>query len=462
MPLKVSDGMSAWIKDFKKSDAPQFKGKSEEERREMAIAAYLDAKRGPQKEAADDDTVRMIKANPRMKAKILRGLTPKARREIEKALKEARAPKMTYALVGSRDMKIYSIGSDERDLKLDRRSLEKRFKQPLKLARLKTAQSIGDKVDKSQIKENIEENKARQSADLAKAMAAFKKRGGKVKRVAPGKAAGYHGKDDPGADVHGMMDRPDTKRMPRKKVRSLRADVEEGMMKNMAIDLKDLNAAEFQKKYNMSKAIAQRKFGKPEDVKLDEAMREPNMRSVQAVMAPTKNAKEGVAAIMKAFKVDEKKAMKLLDAAIKDALGESIDETNLNELSIMTLNRYYKKALSAIHQSKKSHDASIMRGMDPSKDKATISKRAKGVNLAKSRAVKKIRGESVNEEMMFKVSVEGLPPMIMVGRSPGSIKGQLRKIVKQPSMIADVERMTKADVRKRYRDMAKGDGDEEA
>jgi len=195
MPLKVSDGISAWIKDFKKSDAPQFKGKSEEERREMAVAAYLDAKRGPQKESFE-----------------------------------------------------------------------------------------------------LEENKARQSADLAKAMAAFKKRGGKIKKVAPGKAAGYHGKDDPGKGVHGMMDRPDTKGMPRKKVKSLRAGVE----------------------------------------------------------------------------------------------------------------------------------------------------------------------ESVNEEMMFKVSVEGLPPMIMLGRSPGDIKGQLRKIVKQPSMITDVERMTKADVKKRYRDMAKGDGDEEA
>ena len=28
MPLKVSDGIGAWISDFKKSDAPQFKGKS--------------------------------------------------------------------------------------------------------------------------------------------------------------------------------------------------------------------------------------------------------------------------------------------------------------------------------------------------------------------------------------------------------------------------------------------------
>lgn len=29
-----------WIDDFQKSDAPQFKGKSQEKRREMAIAAF--------------------------------------------------------------------------------------------------------------------------------------------------------------------------------------------------------------------------------------------------------------------------------------------------------------------------------------------------------------------------------------------------------------------------------------
>ena len=77
------------------------------------------------------------------------------------------APKMKYALVGT-DMKIYSMGSDERDLRLDRRSLEKRFKDvaPLKIARLKTAQAIGDKVDKSQLKEEEEPNKP----DSAKAV----------------------------------------------------------------------------------------------------------------------------------------------------------------------------------------------------------------------------------------------------------------------------------------------------
>lgn len=49
MPLKVSDGIGAWIKDFKKSDAPQFKGKSAKERQAQAVAAYLSAKRGPLK-----------------------------------------------------------------------------------------------------------------------------------------------------------------------------------------------------------------------------------------------------------------------------------------------------------------------------------------------------------------------------------------------------------------------------
>ena len=43
MPLKVSDGIGAWIKDFKKSDAPQFKGKSKAKRTQMAIAAKLAA-----------------------------------------------------------------------------------------------------------------------------------------------------------------------------------------------------------------------------------------------------------------------------------------------------------------------------------------------------------------------------------------------------------------------------------
>jgi len=41
--LSKSDDMGDWVKDFYKSDAPQFKGKSKAKRRQMAIAAKLSA-----------------------------------------------------------------------------------------------------------------------------------------------------------------------------------------------------------------------------------------------------------------------------------------------------------------------------------------------------------------------------------------------------------------------------------
>ena len=44
MPLDPKDGIGSYIKDFRKSKAPQFKGKSKKKRQQMAVAAYLDAK----------------------------------------------------------------------------------------------------------------------------------------------------------------------------------------------------------------------------------------------------------------------------------------------------------------------------------------------------------------------------------------------------------------------------------
>jgi len=43
--LEVSDGLDAWVKEFQASDAPQFQDQDKEEIRNMAIAAYLAAKR---------------------------------------------------------------------------------------------------------------------------------------------------------------------------------------------------------------------------------------------------------------------------------------------------------------------------------------------------------------------------------------------------------------------------------
>lgn len=58
---------------------------------------------------------------------------------------------------------------------------------------------------------------------LNKAMAAFKKKGGKVTKVPAAKAQGYHGKDDPGSQVHGVLDRPDTKKFKARKGGKIRS-----------------------------------------------------------------------------------------------------------------------------------------------------------------------------------------------------------------------------------------------
>ena len=44
MPLGKNADAGDYVKDFYKSKAPQFKGKSKNKRRQMAIAAYLDAR----------------------------------------------------------------------------------------------------------------------------------------------------------------------------------------------------------------------------------------------------------------------------------------------------------------------------------------------------------------------------------------------------------------------------------
>jgi hypothetical protein len=61
---------------------------------------------------------------------------------------------------------------------------------------------------------------AKEDSDAVKA---FLAKGGKIKKLPPGKAAGWHGKDDAGKDVHGMINKPDIKAMPtRKKIGSMK------------------------------------------------------------------------------------------------------------------------------------------------------------------------------------------------------------------------------------------------
>ena len=82
--MKKAD-MGDVVKDFYKSDAPQFKGKSKEKRRQMAIAAKLEAERGPQKE----------EVNPAIEDKFKKAKTPFMMSKFRKEHPGSRQPKKT-------------------------------------------------------------------------------------------------------------------------------------------------------------------------------------------------------------------------------------------------------------------------------------------------------------------------------------------------------------------------------
>ena len=221
MPLGKNADAGDYVRDFAKSKAPQFKGKSKKKRQQMAIAAYLDAK-GPKESTMK--TFDQIRSNLQEKKvdeissnklgdymtksaadAAKRGPEQSARRQDKRIAGQSMADKKIRKKMGySSDAKV-PAGTNE--------SVKSADKKPEKYvdAQGKT------KIRMVPVDRDMGEDKAADRDALQKAMDIYKKRGGKITKVAPGKAAGYHGKDDPGKDMKGMMDKGDTKDMPKDK-----------------------------------------------------------------------------------------------------------------------------------------------------------------------------------------------------------------------------------------------------
>lgn len=292
MPLKVSDGIGAWIKDFKKSDAPQFKGKDEKERRDMALAAYLDAKRGDKNEDVSELAMKTDPKIPNLK-------TP-------------------------------------RDKKYDRQKPLSTYKQAKKSGEIR--------------KEDV------RSADKK-----------------PEKYIGPDGK-------------PKIRMVP----------VDKQIVKTEATGPDD------KVRFHMTRADDHerhaKRHGQYDDVKNNYA------------------------------KMDHEDAAD----AHKVAAGA------------------LKKHGATSHQFKKAFNHAT-----------NLTKNAKYSSAKAGKKLVMSYGKSVNEETNFEVNIEGLPMMFMSGMGPGEVKQKLRKIVKQPSMIQSVKRVTDADVKKNFRLKAQGRDEEE-
>ena len=62
------------------------------------------------------------------------------------------------------------------------------------------------------------------------------------------------------------------------------------------------------------------------------------------------------------------------------------------------------------------------------------------------------------DEAKFKVSIEGLPSIYIDGSSAGQVKTDLKRLVKKPDMINDVERVSSAEHKKDLRNKISGKG----
>ncbi len=353
MPLKVSDGIGAYIDDFKKSDAPQFKGKSEKERRDMGIAAYLSAKNGPKNESVKTAD---------------------------------RKPEMYTKPDGKRGVRMVPVDKE-----------------------------VVSKEDSDAVK-------------------AFLAKGGKITKLPPGKAQGYHGKDDPGKDVAGVMDKPDTDKFrTRKKVKSMESTNEED--------------GHFMYK-DGKKVMVKTKADHDKYAKMGYTMSEAHLTGPL-----NKDDKPFVANLVKKLRKGSKTHAKQAD---------DLEKAMTTEVSADKLSSYMSKA----------SDASKHRGMPTRK----VDNRYGGVAMAQDKMAKagmmgttaqKVSrakvpaGRNVKEDTNFEVNIEGLPMMFMSGMSPGEIKAKLRGIVKQPSMINGVKRVTDATVRKSFRLKAQGKDEQE-
>jgi hypothetical protein len=68
-------------------------------------------------------------------------------------------------------------------------------------------------------------------------------------------------------------------------------------------------------------------------------------------------------------------------------------------------------------------------------------------------------GKSLTEDMDYAVEIEGLPKMYVKGKSPMDVRAILRKVIKKPDLIQNVERTTKAQLRKAFMLKAQGKDD---
>ena len=164
-------------------------------------------------------------------------LSGKGKKKKESVGEEVKYPHMMYDPKTGKEVKANTpadhakfakMGYTHEKPSMKKEALDQKDKKTLmKVAKkLKGASAKHANQSKAIMKDIEDQKEAISPAEKAahdRAIAAFKARGGKIKKLPPGKAQGYHGKSDPASGMKGMMDKGDTKDFKKNKfVRSMK------------------------------------------------------------------------------------------------------------------------------------------------------------------------------------------------------------------------------------------------
>lgn len=311
MDLKKAK-MGDVIKDFRKSDAPQFAGKSDEKKREMAIAAKL---------SANDEKNEEVEQVDELSQNTLRNYHGKSALDIRK--KRDQLNKGTLSTADHKTAQRRVQGINRAANKMEEVEVDERNKEDVEEATYHDSgwkKSTGQRKDSSgNVIKNLAKHLAKKGAaendPNRKLRSDEKKVNGKIKREDTVREE----KDDREYGYEGDMAITQLKTIMRhadhmKGMLKPETDLPEWVQSKITLATDYMQTAHDYMMSEMTESYDGRVLGRI------------TSKEINKVLGPTKNAAQGVEALKKAFKVTDAQAKMMLNRMMKESV-EQIDES---------------------------------------------------------------------------------------------------------------------------------------
>jgi hypothetical protein len=236
----------------------------------------------------------------------------------------------------------------------------------------------------------------------------------------------------------------------------------------------------------ISKAVKGEAKGKKDEIEVNPKLPERTDEEKDEVKIPDKMTKamdKIVGQLTKSVKAHGKQADKLKKIADKDKIDEKHGGDHMSTGRKMTDAEMKKREDIKKGLMKSKSDFKDRYGKDADQVMNALATKKAMEDLVRKADVKmiKVKGpdgrmmfkkerpetqsskfnEAVNEDMNYKVSIEGLPDFFVSAKNPGEVRLKMRKMLKKPDMLQNVSRVPDAAMKKHFRLKAQGKDEEQ-